>query len=290
MDTSYLQNSLKTGFTYKGTALHSGIEARMVCLPAPCGHGIVFSRLDLPGQPSVRATPGNVISTRRSTSLGLDGRIIVSGIEHLMAAFCITGIDNAMVELDSGELPAGDGSAMVFTELIRKSGVEAAQSAPGIQSYKGIYFIVDKSIYLNAGDSYIFAAPCDEFRLSYILEYPSGIIGKDYLDCTFDKHFFESEIAPARTFALDTEIDALRKEGLALGGSNENALLFSEKGASSQLRFADEPVRHKVLDLLGDLFLLGRIKGHIVGVKSGHDLNVRLATALTLADMEVRNE
>ena len=264
------QTTLKNDFKYKGIALHSGKNISMRCIGADSGTGIVFVRTDLKGRTELKASAINAAYTSRSTGIGENGSIFVNAIEHLMAAFCIMEVDNAIVELDSGEVPAGDGSAALFAGLMEEAGVIRLDEAAEIISIKG-------PVLVEKGDAYIKALPYDGLRISYTLCYDCAGIGTQTGDYQFNKQLFFRDIAPARTFALAEEVEALHKAGLALGGSLENAVLFDTKGPVNSLRFIDEPLRHKMLDMLGDLYLNGRIRGHFTGVKSGHCLNCCLS-------------
>lgn len=285
MSTEAFQNTLKRSFTYQGAALHSGENVFMRCLPAVEDSGIVFRRVDLQGCPAVKASPQNVISTKRCTSLGnRDCSAVVHAVEHLLASFSMAGIDNAVVELDGSEVPAGDGSALAFMQLIEQSGRKRQKKAACVIN-------ISRPAFARKNDALIAALPFDGFRISYTLSYNHPFVGTQYFDFSFNGDVFFREIAPARTFGFSEEVEELHRSGLALGGSLSNAVLVTREGAVNDLRFSDEPVRHKILDMVGDLALAGRVRGHFIGVKSGHTLNVELSKLILEecipADMQI---
>ncbi len=243
----------------------------MRCLPAAEDTGIIFKRTDLPGCPAVKAAVPNVVSTKRRTSIGdRDGGVVIHAVEHLLAAFSMAGIDNVVVELNGSEVPAGDGSALVFTELIEKNGSLRQSKAAYVKKIDEPFFVRDNGAILAA-------LPFDGFRVSYTLSYDHPFIGTQYVDYTFNKTASFIDIAAARTFGFIEEVESLRKQGLALGGSLNNAVIVTRDGTANPLRFKDEFARHKILDMTGDLALAGRVAGHFIGIKSGHNLNAALA-------------
>jgi UDP-3-O-acyl N-acetylglucosamine deacetylase len=193
--------------------------------------------------------------------------------EHLLAALSGAGIDNIIIEMDNIEPPGADGSAKVFLEAVKKAGV-VEQDAP-----KNI-FAVKNPVWCASGDSLLAVFPDDEFKISYTLSYPG--IGTQFFSAVINEKIFENEIASARTFCSEAEAAELIKRGLGKGANYENTLVMGLKGPiNNTLRFPDEPVRHKVLDLIGDLYLAGEgIKGHVVAIKSGHKLNMELVGKL----------
>lgn len=252
----------------QGTGLHSGKSVHLTIKPAPINHGIRFVRMDLPGTPGVTAQFNRVVDTSLATVIGSDG-CIVSTIEHLMATFAGLSIDNALVELDAYEVPVMDGSAGPFTDLIIKTGI-MEQSAPRH------FFVLRKPIELMDGDKSVTAYPSDRFRISCTIDFDHPLIGKQALSIDVSDKVFAAEISRARTFGFLNEVEYMKRYGLALGGSLENAVVIdSDRVINTEgLRFADEFVRHKVLDCLGDFSLLGMpILGHLVVVKSGHAFN-----------------
>ena len=271
------QKTLLKPIQYKGTGLHSGLPVNMTLRPAEAGTGIVFVRTDLPGAPSVKAIAANVTSTNRATTLE-DGEAKVFTVEHLLAAFYGLQIDNCYVELDSPEPPVGDGSAAVFTDLMKEAGIKELDAERAVYAVKQSHAIYDK-------DRYILIVPYDGLRVTFTSVNSHPLLGTQQVDILLNSENFETDIAPARTIGFMSELKQLQAMGLAKGGSLENVLVYDEATCLSVPRFDDELVRHKILDVLGDLFLLGPIKGHIIALKSSHELNSRLAREI-LAEMK----
>lgn len=270
------QKTIAVEVSYTGTGLHSGTEVNMRLRPAPVDTGIVFIRTDLPQQPQIKAVASNVTSTLRATTIGCD-EVKIFTIEHLMSALFATGIDNCYIELDSEEPPVTDGSAKVFLELLMKAGyVEQDKEAKVL--------VIDKVYRIDDEERFIMVVPYDGFRVSFTSLNPHPLIGTQYQDFEFTTiDVYENEIASARTIAYEKEVEALHKMGLGLGGTLENVIVYNDNGWMNELRFPDELVRHKILDAIGDLRLAGKIKGHVIAVKSGHELNTKLAKKI-LAD------
>ena len=256
----------------RGIGLHTGAEARMRVLPGPVDGGIVFRRTDIDGAEEVSATVANVIGTDRGTTIGI-GPARVHTVEHLLSAAAGAGIDNLIVEMDGPEPPAVDGSARPFLELLQDCGVEE-QDGPVR------YISVSDTFSVQEGDSEYVVAPAADLRISTTIDFPHPLIGQQFCSYGLDDERYAREIAPARTFGFVHEVEALRGRGLALGGSTENAVVLTETGLAegTELRFPDEFVRHKTLDLVGDLALLGaRLRAHIVAHRPSHRGNVELA-------------
>jgi len=260
--------------SFTGKGLHSGEESTLTFKPAPVNHGIRFVRVDLPGQPvlqaDIRNTPRSRDSIRRTTLQVGDAQ--VSTVEHVLAALTGLGIDNVLIEIDAVEPAEPDGSSQPFVDVLRSAGV-VNQDAPKR------YFKVTHPIRFYQNGVELVALPHEGFRISFTLEYDHPLVGTQYASFDIDESTFESEIAPARTFSLIEEVDELRRTGLIKGGSLDNAVVVSDEKILNEepLRFKNEFVRHKILDLLGDLSLLGMpIRGHIISVKSGHASNVKL--------------
>ncbi|MHC1741422.1 MAG: UDP-3-O-acyl-N-acetylglucosamine deacetylase [Syntrophobacteraceae bacterium] len=252
----------------EGVALHSGANVRTVLKPAPCDHGIRFRRMDLSGQPTISASFHRVVDTRLATSLGADG-ITVSTVEHLMAALAGLRIDNALVEMDGPEVPILDGSAAPFLDALRDAGQRP-------QSALRKYIKVQRPILVREGDAYIKAYPSDHFRVRYSIDFPHPLVGRQEYTFSLTESTFHKEIAKARTFGFLKDVQRLQSMGLARGGSLDNALVFDDFSVLNQdgFRFADECVRHKILDLLGDLALAGMpIAGYFEVHKAGHSLH-----------------
>ncbi|WP_127058453.1 UDP-3-O-acyl-N-acetylglucosamine deacetylase [Veillonella ratti] len=263
------QKTLVKEIAYEGTGLHSGLPVTMTLRPATADTGIVFVRTDLPGNPSVKATPANVTNTNRATTLE-SGEAKVFTVEHLLAAFYGLGIDNCYVELNSPEPPIGDGSAAVFVDLMQTAGVKELAAERKVYAVKQAHTVYD-------GDRYILIVPYDGLRVTFTSVNNHPLLGTQQVDIDIDSDVFVSEISPARTIGFMSELKQLQAMGLAKGGNVDNVLVYDDTKCLSVPRFDDELVRHKILDILGDLFLLGPIKGHIIALKSSHELNSRLA-------------
>lgn len=271
------QRTLKTEVSYTGIGLHSGREVHATLKPAPEDTGIVFVRKDLSGEPQIHAKAANVTSTLRATTVEENGNKVFT-IEHLMSAFHAHRIDNAYVELDSEEPPVADGASLVFFELMAKAGiVEQAKDRKEIVIDK-VYRIDDEKT-----GRFVMVLPYDGFRVSFTSLNPHKLIGVQYEDFHVDEAVYHKEIAPARTIAYEKEIQALREIGLGLGGSLENVIVYNDEGWLNPLHFEDELVRHKILDVIGDLRLAGIIRGHVIAVASGHALNTQLAKQIAAA-------
>lgn len=271
------QRTLKTEISYTGIGLHSGREVHATLKPAPKDTGIVFVRTDLPGAPQIHAKAENVTSTLRATTVEEDGHKVFT-IEHLMSAFHAHRIDNAYVELDSEEPPVADGASLVFFELMAKAGIaEQAKDRKEIVIDK-VYRIDDEKT-----GRFVMVLPYDGFRVSFTSLNPHKLIGVQYEDFHIDEAVYHKEIAPARTIAYEKEIQALREMGLGLGGSLENVIVYNDEGWLNPLHFEDELVRHKILDVIGDLRLAGIIRGHVIAAASGHALNTQLAKEIAAA-------
>ena len=271
------QRTLKTEISYTGIGLHSGREVHATLKPAPEDTGIVFVRTDLPGAPQIHAKAENVTSTLRATTVEEDGHKVFT-IEHLMSAFHAHRIDNAYVELDSEEPPVADGASLVFFELMAKAGIaEQAKDRKEIVIDK-VYRIDDEKT-----GRFVMVLPYDGFRVRFTSLNPHKLIGVQYEDFHIDEAAYHKEIAPARTIAYEKEIQALREMGLGLGGSLENVIVYNDEGWLNPLHFEDELVRHKILDVIGDLRLAGIIRGHVIAAASGHALNTQLAKEIAAA-------
>ena len=264
------QKTIAKEVSYSGIGLHSGLEVNLKLRPAPVDTGIVFIRTDLPDMPQVKAIATNVTSTLRATTIS-DGNIKFFTIEHLMSAIFASDVDNCYIELNSEEPPVTDGSASVFFDLLKKAGIKE-QDKPCDNR-----IIIDKVYRIDDKDRFILVVPYEGFRVSFTSLNPHPLIGTQYRDFVFNKDDYEKEIAKARTIAYEKEVEALRSMGLGLGGNLENVIVYNDEGWLNELRFEDELVRHKILDLIGDLRLAGKLQGHVIAVKSGHELNTKLA-------------
>lgn len=253
--------------------LHSGAPVRLRILPAPAGAGIVFRRTDLDGF-EVEAVSRNVARVSYATSLMKKG-VLISTTEHLLSAFIGTGIDNAVVELDNLELPILDGSALPFVEMIQRAGIRRQRRA---RTYLRLW----RSLELREGDKFIAIYPSDIYSVSYTIDFPHPLIGRETFEVDLSDGNYLGEIAPARTFGSRADEPALRHMGLIRGVSRENCIVLTAEGIENPpLRFGDEFVRHKVLDLIGDLALVGkRILGSVVADRAGHAMHAALVSRL----------
>jgi len=256
---------------FSGMALQTGQTVNMVCLPAEPDSGIVFKRTDISGNPILVLSGAEVSAggERRST-IG-SGQRQLHTVEHFLAALWGLGVDNILVEIDAMELPAMDGSAMGFLKPLKNSGItEQGVSRREIK-------ITEPEI-IKEGNSSLRIFPHDVFRVSYLIDYDVACVGKTVFEVDLDRRSFEKEIAPARTFCLKKEAEALLKAGLGAGATLENTLVLDEDGpVGTRMRFPDEPVRHKILDLVGDLYMLARpIIGKVMAERSGHALNAEM--------------
>lgn len=263
------QKTLARSISYTGIGLHSGKDVTITLHPAEENTGIVFERVDLATCPRVRAIAENVTNTMRATTLE-DGEAKVFTVEHLMAAFHVMGVTNCRVEISSPEPPVADGSAKKFIELIEEAGICTQEAKQKIH-------MIEKAITVRDADKFITVIPYDGFRVSFTSVNPHPYIGVQYGDYEITPEVFKTEIASARTIAFADEIEALQKMGLGLGGSMENVVIYDKEHALNPLHYADELVRHKILDVVGDLGLTGGIRGHVIAVKSSHALNTQLA-------------
>jgi UDP-3-O-[3-hydroxymyristoyl] N-acetylglucosamine deacetylase len=253
--------------------LHSGAPVQLKILPAPAGTGIVFRRVDLDSF-EVQAVGRNVARVSYATSLMKQG-VLISTTEHLLSAFIGTGIDNAFVELDNLELPILDGSAWPFVEAIRKAGIRK-------QRRPRTYFRICRELELREGNKFIAVYPSDTYSVSYTINFPHPLIGKETFRVELSNGNYLREVASARTFGSREDERAMRDMGLIRGASSENCIVLTRDGIENPpLRFADEFVRHKVLDLIGDLALVGKqILGNVVADRAGHAMHTALVSRL----------
>lgn len=263
------QHTIAKEVSYSGIGLHSGKDVLMTFKPAAAGAGIIFVRTDLPGRPEIKALAENVSSTVKATTLSANGAEVFT-VEHLMSALAMMAIDNIYIEMSSPEPPVTDGSAKVFCELLEEAGLQEQEAERRV-------YAVDKAFAVYDGDRYIAVLPYDGYRISFTSINKHPMLGTQYFDILLDKESYKKEIMPARTVAFTHELEMLRKMGLGLGGSLENVVVFDENKILSVPRFEDELIRHKILDVIGDLYLLGPIKAHVIAVKTGHAFNSQIA-------------
>jgi UDP-3-O-[3-hydroxymyristoyl] N-acetylglucosamine deacetylase len=270
------QRTIKEAVNYSGIGVHTGTEVHLRFIPAECGTGVVFKRVDLPGKPVIPATIEYVCDTARSTTIGVKD-VRVHTVEHLMAAVKAFDIDNLIIEISSIEPPIGNGSSDVFVEAIEKAGiVEQHLTIPIIK--------LKKPVFISEGDIQVVGIPYDGYRVSYTLNYPnSPVLKAQFHSIEVTKDNFKNEIAPCRTFSLYEEVSMLMDRGLIKGGSLDNAVIIKDDVVFSKngLFFSNEMARHKILDLIGDLSLIGlHFHAHILSIRSGHATNFSFAKKL----------
>ncbi len=270
------QATLRGSVTCEGVALHSGLHVSLVMKPAPVNTGIVFVRTDVRGiENNIVVRADAVTDVKRCTTISNMAGVQVSTIEHLMAAFSAVGIDNIIIEIEGPELPALDGSSEPFLRLIEQAGI-LSQKAPRR------YIKVLKSVEVQSGDAYARIDPSPCLYLDVAIDFADGAIGRQRIEIEPDVKVFRERMASARTFARAHEVVALREAGLSLGGSYDNAIVVDGDKVLNPggLRFADEFVRHKALDLLGDMYIGGPLLARVTTIRAGHALNHQLLLAL----------
>jgi len=270
------QRTLKSEVTVAGTGLHTGQPVKVTLRPAEPGTGLAFRRVDLPDQPLLSATVDSVAGTSWETVLG-EGDAKVGTIEHLLAPLTVFGIDNVEILLEGPEPPALDGSGREWCALIEKAGIRDQEDSVGAT------VVVREPFAVREGDSSYTVAPHDGYRVTAVIEFDHPAIGRQSVTVEIEPGTFCSQIAPARTFGLESWREMLHAKGLALGATYDNTIVATEDGLApgTVLRFPDEFVRHKILDLVGDLSLVGaQIRGHIIAEKPSHRGNVTVARRL----------
>jgi UDP-3-O-[3-hydroxymyristoyl] N-acetylglucosamine deacetylase len=278
-DNFMQQHTLSAPIAQTGIGLHSGANTHVRILPAPTGSGRYFVRVDLPDSPIIKAQIAAVNQTLLSTQLGT-GEASVRTVEHLLASLAVMGVDNARIEIDGPEVPLLDGSALEWTKSIAEVGLTSqtkyANEAP---------LVLEQEIWVRQDDAFVAAIPAPYTRFTYGIDFDLPAIGNQWHSWSLNLNRenasadFIMEIAPARTFGLLHQIEHLQKSGLIKGGSLENALVCGSDGwVNPPLRFPNEPVRHKILDLVGDLSLLGNFpQAHFLAYKASHNLHIQLA-------------
>jgi UDP-3-O-[3-hydroxymyristoyl] N-acetylglucosamine deacetylase len=270
------QQTLRRQVSCAGIGLHSGTKVSLTLKPAPAGTGIVFRRVDL--GIDIPASVAHVKSLHYATVLGHEGATVET-VEHLLAALVSAGIDNVIIELSQREVPIMDGSSAPFLYLIQEAGVKRLSAARR-------YLKVLRPVSVAHGDKHIAIYPSDHFKVSYTISFDHPLLRHQSRTTRITEQSFADDIASARTFGFLKEVEWMRQQGLALGGSLENAIVIGDTGVLNALRFEDEFVRHKILDAVGDLALLGHpVLGHVVAHRAGHALHTTLASQL-LADAD----
>jgi len=271
------QKTISSQVSLSGAGIHTGNKVNITFKPAPAFSGISFIRTDIPGAPRIQADVRSFLAAKfsRRSSIG-NNQAEVQTIEHLMAALSSLGIDNIDAEIDNNELPGMDGSAIKFVEALERAGVVEQEQEKYIH-------VIKEPICIEEGGSSITVVPAKEFKISYTLDYDHPLLEAQFLEICVNAESFRTEIAPARTFCLESEASELQNQGLGLGANYENTLVVGKAGViKNKLRFKDEFVRHKILDLIGDLCLAGcPIRGHVIALKSGHSLNLKIAQKIS---------
>ena len=268
---SFFQRTLKRPASCEGVGLHSGAKVALRLMPASADHGILFVRVDLPGKPTIPARADCVVSTALATTLGRNGARVAT-VEHLLSALAGLGIDNARIELDGPEVPIMDGSAAPFADLVNEAGIR-------IQDKPKSFLVIRKTVSVKEGDKSATLAPAKRLRVDCTIDFKHPLISDQTYSLEFEESTYAKEIARARTFGFARDVEKLQASGLARGGSLKNAIVVDEFSVLNPegLRFPDEFVRHKLLDALGDVALMGRpVLGHLTVHKSGHALNHQL--------------
>ena len=273
---NWQQKTLRRDIQCAGIGLHCGARVEMRLRPAPPDTGIVFRRLDQNGV-KIPARQENLSRSNLATTLSVDG-ISISTVEHLLAAASGLGVDNLIVEVDGPEVPAMDGSAAPFIYLMHEAGLKHQQAARQ-------FIKILEPIRVDTDDKFVAVYPADHFKISYTISFEHPLIGEQRQTFVINSRCFTEHIAPARTFGFLKEVETLRQNGLALGGSMDNAVVIGDNSIlNNKLRFQDEFVRHKILDAIGDLMLLGApLLGHVVAYRAGHAMHTSLVEAILAA-------
>ena len=271
------QNTVKGPAVVKGIALHTGARAALRILPAPVDTGIVFRRVDMPGAPEVQANARNVVDVRRATTIAsrTTGAFVVT-VEHIMSSLHAACVDNAIIEMDGPEPPIADGSAMPYFEGIMEAGIQE-------QDAEAKFWTAKAPIVIEEGSAMLALAPADDLRISFVTEYGYSGLDTQFFSCQITPESFREQLEGARTFCPYKELEQVIAAGLAKGGSLDNAIILHDGAliCKDGLRYPNELVRHKIMDMIGDLYLVGkRVHAHVMSVKSGHPTHCKLAMAM----------
>ncbi len=271
------QKTITKTVSFSGIGLHTGNLTTITFKPAPTDHGVVFYRVDLPGRPAIEANIDHVVDVSYAVTLAANGAK-VSTVEHVLATIVGLGLDNLEIEVDANETPVGDGSALPFTTILKSAGVVEQDAEREV-------IRVEEPVYYKYNDVTLSVLPADRLRVTMTYAYDHVAVGTQYASFDITPEVFEKEIAPARTFTYLRKVKELQELGLIKGGTLENAVVIGDESIlNDDLRYPDEFVRHKILDLLGDMFLLGKpVQGHVVGVKSGHARHVEFCQQIKKA-------
>lgn len=270
------QRTLREKVSFRGQGLHTGQQVEMTVLPAEPNTGICFCRADLNPSLRVRVAVENVRQDEMRQTALVVGQGVVRTIEHLMATFHGLGIDNAVVEVMGDELPGMDGSALEFVRAFQQTGLQEQDAERQV-------FEIKEPIYVDHGEQSIMILPSNQLSVSYTLSYKDQDLSDQYMTVSVLPEIFERELAPARTFCLKKEAEYLLSQGFGKGANVKNTLVFERNlPMDNELRFENEACRHKIMDLLGDLFLAGFVRGHVIAVRSGHALNLELVRKIVM--------
>ncbi len=271
------QKTIRKEVSYAGVGLHTGNKTTVTFKPAPVNSGVRFVRTDLTGQPGIAANILAVVDAPRRTTLR-KGEVEIHTVEHILAALAGLGLDNLIIEVNANEVPEIDGSSLPFARMLAESGIVE-------QGADKKYACLTEPVYVSEDGTYVAAFPADEFRVSFTIDYNHPYLQTQFASFSLTADIFEKEIAGARTFCLEREAEALQSQGLGKGATFRNTVVIGDKGiVEGELRFEDEFVRHKILDVIGDLFLLGcPLKAQIVAFRSGHSLNIKLVRKIKKA-------
>lgn len=269
------QQTIGKSVIYQGQALHSGVMSTVKLSPLPPDSGVLFARSDIAAGSPLRAQPSAIVETKRCVVIGCaDWRLRT--VEHLMAALHGLGIDNILIEVDTEELPNAGGSAIEYTNLIRSAGIVPQEATKKTRR-------LTRPIWVEGPDdprSYIIALPGEGLRVTYCFTSDHSVTGDQFYQYVNEPERFLNEIAAARTIAFQQEIEFLQSQGLGLGGDLDSVVVVGENGYQNKLRYPNEIVRHKILDILGDLYHVGPFEAQIIAVRSGHRLDMELALKL----------
>jgi len=269
------QRTFKKSATLSGIALHTGARATLKLSPAEVNTGITFRRVDLPGMPEVKALASNVIDAQRGTTIG-NANAVVYTIEHIMSALHVYNIDNAVIDMDGPEPPIEDGSALPFWEIVLEAGSVEQDAEAKIWTAK-------ETIHIEGKGTQLVITPSDELKISCVTSFVGCPIETQYMEVDITPEIYRKEICSARTFVNYQDLKQLMAMGLVKGGSLDSAAIIHDGAiiCKDALRFENEIVRHKILDLIGDIYLCGqRVKANIIAIKPGHHFNVQLALAM----------
>lgn len=271
----YFQRTLKSDLSCQSVGLHSGRKVNMRIRPASSEEGIILVRTDTPYRQMIRVCLENVTDTTLATTIGSSGAAI-STVEHILSALSGMGVDNAIIEVDAPEIPIMDGSALPFVNMLKLVGIRTQEKLKK-------YLVVKKPVSVSEGESFAMLAPSSSFEITYKIEFDHPLIKEQSYHLKLSDETYEKEICSSRTFGFLKDVEYLQAKGLALGGSLKNAVILDEKRIINKegLRSHNEFVKHKILDAIGDLSLIGMpIVGHFIAYKSGHKLNSMLVKAL----------